>query len=77
MIRNRESTAADDGVVLDITAPIPGDLRKVLESLEPLWSIAVAAEPSLATGWIDERGGTLGDRKDWQRAQELDPLDGD
>lgn len=76
-IQNLGPVAAADGVVLDVTAPIPEDLRTVLESLDPLWRAAVVAEPSLATGWIDERGGTLGDRRDWQRAQDLDNLDSD
>jgi len=59
----------DDGgeVGENITAPLPDDLKCALESLQPLWEEAVAAEPRLASEWFDERGGTLGIRKEWQQ----------
>ena len=55
---------------LDVVAPLTDDLKRVLESLEG-WHEAVEKEPRLATVFYDERGGTKGIFKDWQKQRHI------
>jgi len=61
---------------IEVIAPLPDDLRSVLErdELQALWKTAIEKEPRLATDFIDYRGGTLGTKKKWQRPQVNDML---
>jgi tRNA pseudouridine65 synthase len=61
---------SDGGSRLRVVAPLPENLKSVLEQngLKELWEKALQKEPNLASAWIDERGGTLGRKKIWQLA---------
>ena len=54
-----------DSASLSIVAPLPDDLLTVWSRLD-CWGSAGEREPRLLHEWIDERGGTLGELKDWQ-----------
>lgn len=71
------SSLDDNGGIIDIVAPLPTDLRRVLEqeSLAEMWKKACDKEPRLATPFIDIRTGTLGIKKEWQNRLENDDND--
>ena len=56
-----------------IVAPLPEDLRYVLEEKLPeLWEEATLLEPRLKTPFYDIKGGTLGVSKKWQRERQVE-----